>query len=199
VRAYLRDDGLAPYSGGKYGSTGKVLGYLGGAGDSGYDSGSGPYYVNGVYTDQHTSGHIFTNTDSYTAPLECFGKIRDFLMSNVSSDVYYADKTSVGYSEYVINIISPETEFDLINFPNSIKLEVRDKLYFSTLDKRHGESLFTIVDHTLGDIDYSISDIGTGGFIRNDTNAKGSSYRHFRVDEDKKCHVLIAYPDKSEE
>jgi len=188
VRAYLRNDGLAPYSGGKYGSTGKVLGYLGGAGDNSF------IYPSGAYDKQHTNGQILTGTNSFTAPLESFGKIRNF--SNTTTG-----KSFESYEEFVLNIISPETEFNQINLPNSVKLELRDKLYFYTLDKKQGESLFVFIDHTVGYIDYNISDTGSGSYIRGNTNANGggAGFRYFRVDEDKRSHILVAYPLKSEE
>jgi len=154
---YLRADGLSPYVSGQYGAIGKKIGEY---------------------------GQMLNAVNSLTAPLDTFGHINKMVMPIDPPTIVYYPYTS--YDEFILNIVSPDTEMGFVILPSTVKLELRDKLYFETYDVRDGNdsggrkgSLIRI-NNGVGDLDFDPNELGrrSGGsnmYLRSLTN---SSYRY---------------------
>lgn len=77
-------------------------------------------------------GYVLDALESLTSPLDSFGHINKVVMPVLPPFVQVEDYTS--FDEFILNIVSPETEFNLVTIPSQVKLELRDKLYFNTYD-----------------------------------------------------------------
>lgn len=114
-------------------------------------------------------GWIKSDTNSITAPLDAFGHINNVTMPTSPSVVTYTS-----YDEFILNIVSPETEFDLIPLIGNYKLDLRDRLHFKTFDVYGGtdsggrKGSLIEINNSLGDIDYNTYVFGTrgGGSLR---------------------------------
>lgn len=142
--SYFHNDGLSAHSTGKYGSIGKKCDEF---------------------------GWINSSTNSITAPLDSFGHINSIVMPSTGTPSTL-DYTS--YDEFALNIISPETEFNLIPLISSYKVELRDRLHFRTFDVYSGtdsgghKGSLVPINNSIGDVDYNNFVFGTrgGGSLR---------------------------------
>lgn len=136
--------------------------------NDGLISGTGQYGYNNKRIDE--TSYVASFTDSLTAPLDSFGHISKWFMPNYAGSVALNLYTT--YDEFALNLITPETEFNLLQLPSNIKLELRDRMYFDTFDVTSVDSAgnkgaLVKINNTLGNIDYAITTVGsrasTGG------------------------------------
>lgn len=154
--SYFHNDGLNAYVTGKYGGIGKKC---------------------------TLEGWIDNTTNSVTAPLDTFGHINNVIMPNTGSPSVV---TYTSYDEFIFNIISPETEFNLIPLISSYKLDLRDRLHFRTYDvyenndSAGNKGSLIPINNSIGDKDYNNFVFGTrgGGSLR---SVDDGSYQYSSV------------------
>lgn len=126
------------------------------------------------------SGYVYDFTDSLSSPLDSFGHISKWFMPNYSGSTPLTNYST--YDEFILNIISPETEFNLVQLPSNLRLELRDRMYFETFDVTSVDSLgnagsLVKIDNSLGAINYGITTVGTrastggNGLLRSAANS----------------------------
>lgn len=89
------------------------------------------YSTLGKHSYFDSASSFLFNVNSLTSSLPSFGTVTKSgnIQENSTSN---AINPYLHFGEAIVNIISPETEFNLITIPSTVKLELRQKLYFNT-------------------------------------------------------------------